>query len=257
MDKGVKQVRKSIAQRKNQRFLNTKELPRQNLHPNLPQEEEKHGYFPAFPDDTGQSNDPNRGRLISGMMLKGVLSVILFFGAAFLFQTNAEIFRKPAELATTALTKEFPFARVNQWYQETFGSPLAFAPKDKQKTRHDQALALPVNGKLAESFQANGSGIMIAPQDTADVFVLRDGVVIFAGNDRETDKTVVVQHADGSTSTYGYLDSINVHLYQYVEGNQRLGEFVPDEANKTVFFAIEKDNKYVDPVQVIKVDDGP
>ncbi|MGY0693185.1 peptidoglycan DD-metalloendopeptidase family protein [Virgibacillus sp. FSP13] len=259
MNKGVKQVRKSIAQRKNLRSLNSEKETRKKLTPAFPQEEEKHGYYPIFPDNPQKQQRPvkQQNRLVSSIVLKGVLSVIMFFGVAFLYQTDATFLSKPMTWTSNALTKEFPFARVNQWYQETFGSPMALAPKEKQKVSNKQALALPVNGKVSESFQANGSGIMISPQDKADVVSLDKGVVIFAGNDRETDKTVVVQHADGSKSTYGYLDSIDVHLYQSVAYNQRIGEFVPNETNKTVFFAIEKDNKYVDPVQVIKVDDVP
>lgn len=256
MSKGVKQVRKSIAQRKNLRSLDAKEIPKEKLTPTFPQDEEKHGYFPDFPDSSSQSNPKNRSRVISGIMLKGILAVMLFFGVGFLFQTDAAFLNKPMTWTSNALTEEFPFARANQWYQEIFGSPLAFTPKNGQKADKGQGMALPVSGDVAESFQANGSGIMIAPEKAADVFAMHEGVVIFAGTDRETNKTVVVQHADGSKSTYGYLDSIDVHLYQYVANNQQLGEFVPNGDNQTVFFAINKDHQFVDPVQVIKVDDN-
>ncbi|MEN1970477.1 M23 family metallopeptidase [Lentibacillus sp. N15] len=261
MSERVKQVRKSIEQRKkNQRTLSTKGLEHKKISPVFPQEEEKHGYYPTLPDGLGSSHKANRGKWVSGMMLKGILAVILFFGTALIYQTDSEAFQKPVKWTTTALTKEFPFAKANQWYQETFGEPLALAPEDKTSENHSEAveaLALPVNGTVEESFQVNGSGIMIAPKDSAEVAVLREGVVVFAGNDRKTDKTVIVQHTDGSTSTYGYLDSIDVHLYQHVTDHQTLGEFEPDETNKTVFFAIEKDNQYMDPVQVIKVNDTP
>src|SRR5699024_12750286 len=79
--------------------------------------------------------------------------------------------------------------------------------------------------------------------------------VTFAGNDRKTNKTVVIQHADNSTTTYGYLQSIDVHLYQSIQSNQRLGTFVSTQENRHLYFSIEKDNQYIDPVQVIQVDD--
>ncbi|WP_099158651.1 M23 family metallopeptidase [Virgibacillus ndiopensis] len=256
MNKGVKQVRKSINQRKNLRGLKTKDMSK-SITPAFPQEEEKHGFFPFIPDNQQPQQTKEKSRFISWIILKGILSVVLFFGVAILFQTNSELLRKPTEWTSNALTQEFPFARVNQWYQETFGSPLAFTPNQNQQAENEQQLALPVSGNVTESFQANGSGIMIAPKDTSDIMALDEGVVIFAGNDPETDKTVVVQHADGSLSSYGFLSEIDVHLYQFVSSNEQLGTFVPNKENKTVFFAIEKDNKYVDPVQVIKVDDTP
>src|SRR5690606_14987800 len=118
-------------------------------------------------------------------------------------------------------------------------------------------LALPVSGNVIETFQTNGKGITIAPTETTSVQALREGIVIFSGKKSETNKTIVIQHADKSTTTYGFLSSIDVHLYQIVDANQRIGEFNPTDANEVVYFSIEKNNEFVDPVQVIEVDDQP
>lgn len=261
MNKKIKDIRKSIEQRKkNQRMPNTKEPQTQKINPIFPQEEEKHGYYPVLPDSTTEQIGSARGsKLIPKVLVKGILAFLLFFGAGLLYRTDYVGMHKPTEWTTSVLTKEFPFAKVNQWYQQAFGEPLGFSSQEtaeEENPQDEQALALPVNGEVEESFQANGSGIRIAPQQTTDVSVLREGVVLFAGDDRETDKTVVVQHSDGSTSTYGNLNSLDVHVYQHVEAQQKLGEFVPDDTNEMVFFSIEKDDEYIDPVQVIKVDDA-
>lgn len=118
-------------------------------------------------------------------------------------------------------------------------------------------MALPVNGNITETFQTNGTGIMITPEETTNVTSIQEGVVIFAGNDRETNKTITIQHADGTVTNYGNLSSIDVHLYQFIAGNQQIGSFTPEADNETVFFSIEKNNDYVDPVQVIQVDELP
>jgi stage IV sporulation protein FA len=252
MKKGVKSVRKSIEQRKKTRGLPYKEGSKKQIISNLPQDEEKHGYLPVFTDVTGSSK---KDRAVSGIFLKGTLSVMLFFGAALLWQTDTALLESPKRWSSIALTQEFPFASVNQWYQETFGSPLAFRPQTERVSESDDLLALPVSGNVTETFQANGKGIMIEPGETTEVAALREGIVIFAGNDRETNQTIIVQHPDGSNSTYGFLSSIDVHLYQYVSNNQRVGQFSPTDHSETVYFAIEKDNDYIDPVQVIQVDD--
>lgn len=257
MNKGVKKVRQSIEKRKKTRGLTTKEESKKQLFPPFPQEEEKHGYFPSFSDAAFESN--TKSKLASGMILKGTLSVMLFFGVALLGQTDAGWLHKPKEWTSSALTQEFPFAKVNLWYQETFGVPLALNPQqqDEVATSDDGSLALPVSGNVTETFQVNGTGIMIAPEETSDVSALRDGVIIFAGNDQETNNTIVVQHPDGSETTYGYLSDVDVHLYQFVRSNQRIGQFTPTTANETVYFSIERENDYIDPVQVIQVDDAP
>ena len=255
MNKGVKKVRQSISQRKKIRGVASKEGSKRQVFPAFPQEEEKHGFVPLLSENPHSRNE--KSMAVPGFMLKAFLAMILFFGVALLVEAEAGYLEGPKQWTSGVLTEEFPFAKVNLWYQETFGSPLAFSPQQNTNNRGGEHLALPVNGNVIETFQANGKGIMIAPGETADVSALRDGVVIFAGNDRETNKTVIMQHADGSTSTYGFLGNIDVHLYQFVSMNDRIGQFEPGADSETVYFSIEKDNDFINPVQVIEVDDLP
>ncbi|WP_174613934.1 M23 family metallopeptidase [Virgibacillus ihumii] len=259
MSKGIKQVRKSINQRKRMRGLSQQDgASSKPVFPPFPEEEEKHGYFPMFQDNTSKNWSSGRtDKRISSFIVKAMFSVMLFLGAAFLFQAEDEWLTEPKQWASNALTEEFPFASVNSWYQETFGKPMAIAPNQQQNQSDTSPLAMPVTGSVSESFQENGTGIMIKPGATTEVSALRQGVVIFAGNDSETGKTIVVQHADNSKTTYGYLSDINVHLYEPVDAQQKLGKFKPTAERKTVYFAIEKNDTFIDPVQVIKVDDTP
>lgn len=183
--------------------------------------------------------------------------MMLFLGAFLLFQTNHSLLEKPKDWTSHALKEEFPFARVYQWYEQTFGSPLAFSPQKEQVAVKQESLALPVTGNVTETFEENGSGIMITPKDAAPVLAWLDGVIIFAGNDRETEKTVIIQHADMSKSTYALLSSVDVHLYQFISAGDRIGTFNPTETEQTVYFSLEKNNEYVDPIRVINVDDIP
>ncbi|HLR08327.1 MAG TPA: M23 family metallopeptidase [Bacillota bacterium] len=250
MNKKIKHVRKSIERRKKSRGFWSKEEPFKQINPVLPNDEEKHGYFPLV---TGESTSKSsKSSLLAGYVVKGILSVLLFLAAAFILETEMPFFSTAKSWTSTALTREFPFARINKWYQETFGAPLGHQPED---SNDPDGLALPVDGTISESFQANGYGVMIAADEPTEVTALEDGVVTFAGNDRKTNKTVVIQHADNSTTTYGYLQSIDVHLYQSIQSNQRLGTFVSTQENSHLYFSIEKDNQYIDPVQVIQVDD--
>lgn len=250
-NKQIKKVRQSIEQRKKMRGMPMEDVRQKQLLPVM-RDEEKHGYLPEFPDGPFQSEQ--KGKMFPNLVLKGILSVMLFFGVALLSQTDISLLSKPKGWADSALTEELPFARMHLWYQNTFGTPLAFSPKQAEEASAVPA-ALPVSGSVSESFQENGTGVMIMPKETAGVSALEDGVVVFAGNDRETGKTVIMQHADGSKSTYGNLSSVDVHIYELVTAGSQLGGFSPDSGEETVYFSIEKDRQYVDPVQVIKVDD--
>ncbi|WP_042223337.1 M23 family metallopeptidase [Oceanobacillus manasiensis] len=256
MNNGVKKVRQSINQRKKARGMSTaKEGAKRHVLPVFPQDEEKHGYMPIY-DGQGAVGD-KKNKVITAVLLKGILSIMLFFGVALIWETNAPQLQSTKEWTSGVLTEEFPFAKVNQWYQESFGTPLALPPnRDTSESVTEGALALPVSGNVTESFQANGTGIKIAPENTSAVSALHDGVVVFAGNDSNTNKTVKIQHADGSVSTYGELSDLNVHLYQFVKNNQAIGQFTPQPNSTTLYFSIEKGKDYIDPVQVIKVDDS-
>lgn len=261
MNKGVDKVRKSIEQRRKMRQILGNDDQTKPIHPSFPMEEEKHGYFPNFTSDSARGSEGNHHKQprTTHILAKGFLSLLLFAGTAFLMQTNGDLFTVPKKWTNQAMTEEFPFARVHQWYQESFGSPMVFS-RDKEDTSEATAeqdvLALPVNGSVSESFETNGSGIKITPEEATEVTALRDGMVVFAGKDKNTDNTVVVQHADGSETTYGYLDDLDVHVYQFIGTGEELGEFKPTDSKETMFFSIEKDDQYMDPVEVIKVDES-
>jgi len=254
MGKDIRKIRKSIEQRKKSRGLTSVSGSQKQLLPSYVEPEERHGYYPVFSSENEQVRKTNP---VAGFAVKGILSVMLFFGTALIWQMDATILQQPKEWTSKAMTNEFPFAKVNVWYKETFGRPLSLSPQPVAETDQSQPVALPVNGNITENFETNGTGILIAPGETASVSAIQDGVVIFAGNDRETNKTVTVQHEDGSLSSYGNLSSIDVHLYQFISGNQRVGSFSPNAEHEMVYFSIEKDNDYIDPVQVMQVDELP
>nr|WP_237418581.1 M23 family metallopeptidase [Halobacillus litoralis] len=116
---------------------------------------------------------------------------------------------------------------------------------------------MPVNGTVTTPFQNDGKGIILTTASDSKVRAVRDGTVVFAGNDPDSGKTVVLQHPDGTETTYGYLSEIDVYLYENVQAQGGLGSVKAEEGeNAEFFFAIEKDDTYLDPVQVIKVNEG-
>ncbi|MDC3412467.1 M23 family metallopeptidase [Aquibacillus sp. 3ASR75-11] len=255
MKKEVSQVRKSIARRKKMKQIDPKAKSGTSFRPTFLQDEEKHGYFP-FAQGT-EENGRMRDTFVTSFFTKTIMAAILFFGVAILYRIDVSWSDKPKQLTSQMLTEEFPFASVNQWYQNKFGYPLALTPQKKDQSS-ETANALPVNGTVSQTFQSNGKGIMITTENVSKVLSMKGGMVTFAGNDRETGKTIKIQHADGTYSIYGNLTSINVFQYEFVGTNDVIGEFDPSQENaQQVYFAIEKDNTFLDPVQVMKVDERP
>lgn len=250
MKKDIAQVRKDIARRKQKKRTNHVDPPSSSAK-FLVEEEEKHGYFPT----TSKASELEYQPAISKIVFKTMVAGIIFLACTISYQLDQPWLQKPKHLVTVAFTEEFPFATVNQWYQSKFGSPLAFVSNNGTSVTEKQSV-LPVNGTISESFQTNGQGILIATDDTSKVFAMDEGTVLFAGNDRTTNKTVIIQHPDKSKSIYGNLSDITVNQYQFIKANQEIGSFAPSENDATqLYFAIEKNNQYLDPVQVIKVDE--
>lgn len=258
MDRGIQKVRQSIKRRKNQKRYS--DHYEKNMLPLVMTDEEKHGFEQPVYHLQSSSYSKSKRIPISRyhLFVKAVIAIGLFVFCGFLFNTNEPRLERVEHFMYSALQEEFPFAQVNEWYISTFGSPLSFTPQGSIRLGDDsEEVITPVMGHVVETFATNGTGIMISPQAKTNVTAVNRGIVIFAGNDQTTGKTVIIQHADGSETTYGLLSSIDVHLYQIVEANQPIGTFQPTEENEVVYFAIEKNNKYIDPTQVIPVGDIP
>lgn len=65
------------------------------------------------------------------------------------------------------------------------------------------------------------NGYMIKTKQEG-VVALVNGVVI-SNTEGEMGKTVKIQGTDGVIYTYGFLENVNVHIYQYVNANQVIG----------------------------------
>lgn len=262
----IKKVRQSIMQRKKKRDRDIAEKGMKVREPQvhaetadaaslLPQDEESHGYtaMPQIIDSKPLKNEPDKKtRLPNGIAAKAVLSCCLFAGIFLLMQADGPKAAKVKQWTSVALTENFQFAKANAWYHSKFGAPLALLPKNPDTVSEAEPQALPVAGIISESFETNGQGVKISAKKPSDVSAMKEGIVIFAGNDKKTGRTVIVQHDDGSKSIYGNLSKLDVHLYQYVAQNQKIAKFSPQGNTESVYYSVERNKQYVDPAAVIK-----
>ncbi|MGM9934099.1 MAG: peptidoglycan DD-metalloendopeptidase family protein [Clostridium sp.] len=153
------------------------------------------------------------------------------------------------------MKQEFQFASVSTWYEKAFGKPIAFLPsKSETETADaDDGYAMPASGKITQSFEKNGEGIILETSLGSKVEAINEGVVIFAGEKEDIGKTVVIQHANKSESWYGNLEKIDVHLYDMVKKGNEVGQVtVSEDSSKGSFYlAIKEHDKFVDPNKVI------
>lgn len=258
MEKKIKRIRKSIKNRKMIRHTD-------KLHdmPYTPyetiQDEERHGvYNEMIPPITKRDQSTYESMFRSSFFYQLFGSIALFMISFLLIKGNVALFEKPERLLRNALEQNFPFAMVHDWYVQHLGIPLALVPEaEPASSLTDSSYTMPLTGEVVESFNANGTGIQIMPETESYVRSFNKGIVIFAGTRPETGKTIVIQHADQSETTYGHLSELHVHLYELVGLHDVVGSINPEETTETFYFSIEQETGYVDPVKVINVDGTP
>lgn len=258
MKRGLKKVRARIKQRKKlypPKDMQYKSRPKQA--PTLFMEEEKHGiYLPHDDVSDSQPMKTEHPKQSYRVLNQAFMSILLFIVCAIILNTSFIPSQKTRDMTHSILTEEFPFAKVHQWYEETLGTPLALTPQlPSQDASTELVDTFPIEGEVMETFSANGTGVMISSNQETSVKAWEEGVVIFSGNDANTERTVIIQHPDGSKTTYGLLSDVDVHLYKTVRKNDVIGSFDPSNQHEMAFFAIEKNGEYIDPAQVIPVDD--
>jgi len=254
MNEQVKKVRNSIKQRKKISSIkgqtSFKEISL------IPTNEERLGMLETPPNGLTKSSKPLQERAVTFKRLRYVMIPFIFFIIGTIILSTAHPSINSTQMwLRKQLETEFPFAKVNQWYVTTFGQPNALVPTSS--INETEKLIMPVEGPIVETFAVNGNGIKIFSNDKTSVSTFTDGIVIFVGNLKETGKTVIIQHADNSISTYGFLSDVNVFAYQIVNKNDKIGLINPEKVSEPFFFSLEKDNEYIDPTKVIRVDDIP
>ncbi|MDR7073655.1 M23 family metallopeptidase [Fictibacillus barbaricus] len=216
---------------------------------------------PLVSRDQPEKSHPlfNRHALIMQVMF----SIILFLIVGIIFKNNGEQTAKAQSYIRHVYEDEFHFAAAKDWYEKQFGKPLALLPKDKllkgtDKEEVREVFASPANGKVYETFKANGKGIWVKTGKDEAVETAKDGYIIFAGKKEGLGYTVVIQHSDEQESWYGDLKEIDksIKLYNYVDSGTLLGKVSDYEGGKAgkFYFALKKDKSFIDPSKVVPFD---
>jgi len=114
--------------------------------------------------------------------------------------------------------------------------------------------ARPVPGPIVARFgaQANGrrlDGVEMAAQAGAPIMAAADGEVVYAGGDLPAyDHLVLVRHADGGVTAYGYARRLNVREGQQVRRGQTIGEA---GARGRVLFQVRRGATAIDPAPLL------
>ncbi|MFE8696873.1 peptidoglycan DD-metalloendopeptidase family protein [Cytobacillus sp. FJAT-53684] len=253
-------IRKRVAKRKQERERMTKQINKSTW---WAEDEERYGFdkMSSYDGKSGEGDHPLFRK--EWFLFKILASVCLFLIVAIMFKNEASIFDPAKNFVKGSMEKDFQFVAVSNWYEEQFGKPLALLPfkneakeVDKNNTSPNTEYALPASAKILEDFNKNGQRITIETGKDAAVVAMSEGLVSFAGKKEGFGKTVIIKHADNSESWYGNLGEIRVNLMEYIENGTEVGtsSATEDGSKGAFYFAIKKDDDFIDPIQVIPFD---
>ncbi|MBA9025724.1 MULTISPECIES: M23 family metallopeptidase [Bacillaceae] len=253
MDDRRKRIQERIAKRRKRA-----EHHQQGAWANLIQDETD-GYSPPLSYESPSPGNDFPLFKKEWFLFKILAAACLFLLVAIAFKHPSTQLDEVRSVVKETMNQEFQFATVASWYEDTFGKPIAFYPDKTKKEsgtvadRPDNQSALPVIGKITESFEVNGEGVLIETSQNKKVNALREGIVMFAGVKEGLGKTVMIQHADKSESWYGQLESVDVKLYDPVAKGTEIGKVTASEngSKGTFYLAIKKNDQFIDPTQVI------
>ncbi|MDO7906882.1 M23 family metallopeptidase [Paenibacillus sp. JX-17] len=199
-----------------------------------------------------------------------IVSVVCFGGIWGVYQVDQPWTRSIQSHIHMALLEEMDFAGTSAWYESVFGGAPSFVPifgqeqAPPQKVNAQRSLLPPIEGVIVQSFALNLKGVLVAPgmPSAADSSLSREvhsveaGRVVEVRRDAQKGVFVTVQHVDGLTCTYGQLDQTRLKANDWVEEGNIIGQLPKASGTDTptLFFATQKGDQYIDPVEAVAFD---
>ncbi len=181
-------------------------------------------------------------------VMKSIISIFLLIGTYFLFQFNHPYAVQTQNVIKEALTREFNFTGLYDKYLEKFaGNPAilpTFSIKEKNNSNYNFSSPITTSPKKT-SVESNG--IYIETNQFEPVEAIGKGIIQKVSKNQENGQTITILHENGLISIYALLSQIEVEENDWVEKGQLIGM-----AKEKFFFAIKNQNKYLNPMEVIK-----
>lgn len=217
-------------------------------------------------NETGENS--SKKPFLHTLRLQTIGAVLLFAIASLLIQFPTPWTKQAQQWVTVSLQYNMDLGAIAAWYEETFGGSPAFIPIWDQSDDKAQAVQAghhflkPIEGELLQPYTPSNNGIEFIPETKdADALVYSTamGKVIDVMRDAEHGITVTIQHSDGYTSIYGKLTASKVSVNDWVEAGEWIGEISSPQPSaigdaSTLYFAVQLNGSYVNPLEVISLD---
>lgn len=180
-----------------------------------------------------------------------MISLLLLLLVSGLFRLNQEWVSPIKEFAHKVMERDYNFAGTAYWMKERLGQFPALIPTfTLKKEESHPVFSPPLEGTVVAAFASTHTGVIIETGIKSEVHPIGTGWVRFVGKNKGTGNTVMIQHADGKESIYGFLGEIYVRKNDWVYPETKIG--LVDE--QSLFLQIKDNSQYLDPLDVISFD---
>lgn len=128
------------------------------------------------------------------------------------------------------------FAKINDWYQNTFGSviPLDDVLPEKDKPVFQETFSFQDSESYLDGSKLKVGSSYLVPS-------IQSGIVVFMGEKEGYGNTIIVQGIDGVDIWYGNVNIADVTIYDYIEKGTFIGESKTDE----MYLVLQKDGTFL------------
>lgn len=127
------------------------------------------------------------------------------------------------------------FAKIYSIYNQYLGDVVPFKNIFKDNTKQVSTEKI-----TYEKIEKEGDGYLLTVLSEYPVSSVQSGIIIKSVSSDKYNNLITIQDKNGLNITYGYLDNLNVKLYDYVEKGEILGT-----ANKKLYMVFQKDNEFL------------
>lgn len=171
-------------------------------------------------------------RFLFSVLIKCLIIVILFLGSLIYIKRSDE---NKDNFKNIVYKNSLSFAKIYSVYKKYLGDVIPFKNifKDNIKAVSNEKISY-------EKVQKDKDGYIFTVTSQYVVPAIKSGIVIEVKKDDNYLNLIKVQDKDGLNITYGYLEEIDVKLYDYVNKGELMGK-----CDKKLYLIFEKDDKYL------------
>jgi stage IV sporulation protein FA len=190
-------------------------------------------------------------------VIKILVTLILVVGVYMVMNSDHDGLAQSQAFIQEVLHKEFNVAGVVSWYEDKTEGGMSFLPQLINRPKVDrESYGVPVNGgKVVSEFGRDQQGILVGTSSSLPIEVIKEGWVKSVEMDPHLGQIIVIDHGGQEESWYGQIQDVQVYEYDWVEQGQIIGYTgISNNGQGIFYFALKKNDSFVDPVDVITFD---